>query len=287
MKSFSLMIQVLFICIILSSCTPVPIIIPLFPEDPLQDEELQFLNPGETTLAEIKEHLWEPLSIRNNGKLLLYKEHKASWVGWVGPGFMELRNEAFLFIEMNEDNKLKRYEVIRRHEGFFFDEEKNCTSWGLCLDLETLVNQSLEARVDDTTYIFLAAQLEQSKLEYPPKGQCQIITYLDNESKFGTLRIQIDENPIRSISKKGFLQNIVTPGDHTLTVRWPLDNEKVYNKYSGPAPVKQNLSCNSGESLFVSVYDTKKMFRARILNVKFETTDVGLKIVRERQLIIN
>ena len=52
MKSLSLMIQGLFICILLSSCTP-PIIIPLFPEEPLQDEELQFLKPGETTLAEI------------------------------------------------------------------------------------------------------------------------------------------------------------------------------------------------------------------------------------------
>lgn len=285
MKSLSLMVQGLFICILLSSCTPVPILIPLFPEEPLQDEELQFLKPTETTLAEIKEHLWEPLAIRNNGKLLLYKEHRASWAGWVGPGFMELRDEAFLFIEMDEDNKLKRYEVIRKHEGFFQDEMNDCTSWGLCLDMEMLQFQNLESLVDDATYIFYSPQIEQSELERPPEGQCKIITYLDNKSKFGTLRIQIDENPIRSISKKGYIKNIVAPGGHALTVNWPLASEKVYK--TRETPIRQNLSCNSGESLFVSVFDSKKMFRAARLNVKLESTDEGLKIVRERKLIID
>ena len=65
MNSLSLMTQGLFICVLLSSCTPVPIIIPLFPEEPLQEEELQFLKPGETTLEEIKGHLWEPLATRH------------------------------------------------------------------------------------------------------------------------------------------------------------------------------------------------------------------------------
>jgi hypothetical protein len=285
MKSLFLMISGLFICIFLSSCTPVPIIIPLFPEEPLQDEELQFLKPGETTLAEIKEHLWEPLALRNSGKLLLYREHNSSWVGWVGPGFMELKIEAFLIIEMNEDNKLKRYGVLRNNEGFLFNKTENCTSWGLCLDIERLQFECLESLVDDATYIFWEHQVEQSELEHPPEGQCQIITYLDNKSKFGTLRVHIDENPKRAISKKGFLRNIVQPGNHILTVDWPLCSEKSYNMWAGL--IQQNFSCNSGESLYMSVFDSKKMFRATRLNVKLESTDKGFNIVRKRRLIID
>ncbi|MFC1837312.1 hypothetical protein ACFLYW_01360 [Thermodesulfobacteriota bacterium] len=286
MKSLSLMIQGLFICIVLSSCTPVPIIIPLFPEEPLQEKELQFLKPGETTLSEIKEHLWEPLATRNNGKLLLYREHNPTWVGWVGPGFMELKIVAFLVMEINEDNTLKRYEVLRNHEGFFSNKRtKDCTSWGFCLDIERLQFECLESLVDDATYIFWEHQVEQFELEHPPDGQCQIITYLDNKSKFGTLRVHIDENPTRAISKKGFLRNIVQPGNHTLTVDWPLCSEKSYKMWADS--IRQSLSCNSGESLFVSVFDSKKVFRATRLNMKIESTDEGLKIVRERRLIID
>jgi hypothetical protein len=284
MKSLSLMIQGLFICILLSSCTPIPIAIPLFPEEPLQEEELQFLKPGETTLAEIKEHLWEPLAVRNNGKLLLYKEHRVSWVAWVGPGLAELRIEAFLFIEMNEDNKLKRYEVITNHDGFF-REVKDCTSWGLCLDMEMLQFQNSDSLIDDATYVLLGPQIEQSELEHPPDGQCQIITYLGDKSKFMSLRIQIDENPKRAVSKKGFLRNIVTPGDHTFIADWSLDPgipDKVKE-----SPIEQNISCNSGESFFMSVFATRGIIRSPKLNMKIKANDEALKIVRERRLIID
>jgi hypothetical protein len=249
----------------------------LFPEEPLQDEELQFLKPGETTLAEIKEHLWEPLAIRNNGKLLLYREHKPSWVGWVGPGFMELKIIAFLLIEMNEDNKLKRYEVIRKHEGFFLDEMQNCTSWDLCLDMEMLQFQSLESLVDDATYVLLGSKIEQSELEHPPNGQCQIITYLDNKSNFVSLQVQIDENPKRAISQKGFLKNVVAPGGHSFTVDWSLEKE---------SPIRQNISCNSGESVFVSVFTSGGIIRFHKVNMEIKSTTEGLKVVKERHPII-
>jgi hypothetical protein len=284
-KSLSLLIQNLFICILLSSCTPVPIIIPLFPEESFQNQELQFLRPGETTQSEIKEHLWEPLATRNNGKLLLYRESMSSWVGWVGPGFIDLVNDAFLLIEINEDNTLKRYEIITRKEGFFLDETKECTSWGLCLDMEMLQYQSLESLIDGTTYIFFSPQIELSKLEHPPEGKCQIITYLGHESNFGALRVHIDENPKRAISKKGFLINIVEPGNHTFTADWAIDRKTDYNKKK--SPIWQNISCNSGESLFVNVYTTRGIIRNAKVNTKIESIDKGLKILQERRLIID
>ncbi|MFC1845393.1 hypothetical protein ACFLZ5_11490 [Thermodesulfobacteriota bacterium] len=283
MKLF-LTIQSILIFILISSCTPIPIAIPLFPEEPLQNEELQFLKPEETTLAEIKDHLWEPLAIRNNGKLLLYKEHRTSWVAWVGPGFMELRIIAFLFIEMNEDNKLKRYEVITNHEGFFH-EIKDCTSWGLCLDMEMLQFQNSDSLIDDATYVLLGPKIEQSELEHPPDGQCQIISYLGNKSKFVSLRVQIDENPKRAISKKGFLKNVVAPGDHSFTVDWPLEFGKAYK--TKEIPIRQNLFCNSGESLFVSVFTSGGIIRFHKVNMEIKSTAEGLEAVKERHLIID
>lgn len=287
MKSFSLMIQSLFIWFLLSSCTPVPIIIPLFPDEPLQDAELQFLKPGETTLTEIKAHLWEPLAVRKNGKLLLYRESDTSWVGWVGPGFMELKNEDFLLIEIDGNNKLQRYEIIKRREGFFVDEIKDCTSWGLCLDMEMLQFQSLESIVEDATYIIFSPKIEQSELEHPPEEQCQIITYLDNKSEFGTLRVHIDENPQRAISKKGFLRNIVSPGSHRITVNWPLGFDKTDGRYK-ESP-QQNVSCNSGESLFMNISGKGAgfWFRPPMLNIKLDTTEEGLQVIKERRLIID
>jgi hypothetical protein len=287
MKSLSMMIQSLFICVLLFSCTPVPIIIPLFPDEPLEAAELQFLKPGETTLAEIKEHLWEPLAIRKNGKLLLYRESNSSWVGWVGTGFMELKNEDFLLIEIDENNKLKRYEIIKRKEGFFIDEIKDCTSWGLCLDMEMLQFQSLESIVEDTTYIIFSPKIEQSELEHPPEGQCQIITYLDNKSGFGTLRVHIDENPQRAISKKGFLRNIVLPGNHSITANWPLGFDKTDERYK--ESLQQNVSCNSGESLFVNISGKGAgfWFRPPKLNIKIDATEDGLQVIKERRLIID
>ena len=275
MKSF-LIILSLFICIIISSCTPVPIAIPLFPDEPLQEEELKFLKPGETTLAEIKEHLWEPLAIRNNGKLLLYKEHRTSWVVWAGPSFESLEYSAFLFIEMNEDDILNRYEVIRNKDGFWH-KMQNCTSWGLCLDMEMLQFQSLESLVDDATYVLLGSKIEQSELDHPPNGQCQIITYLDNKSNFVSLQVQIDENPKRAISKKGFLKNVVAPGDHSFTVDWSLEKE---------SPIRQNISCNSGESVFVSVFTSGGIIRFHKVNMEIKSTTEGLKVVKERHPII-
>jgi hypothetical protein len=288
MKSLSVIIPGLLICFLLSSCTPVPIIIPRFPEEEaFQDKELQFLKPGETTLPEIKEQLWEPLAIRKNGRILLYTGHNTRFAAWVGTGLMELRDEAFLFIEMNEDNKLKRYEVLRKHQGFFLDKMNDCTSWGLCLDIEMLQFQSLESLVDDATYIFFSPQIELSELEQPPDGQCQIITYVDNKSELKIFPVQIDENPRRTINKKGFLKSIVGPGDHTLSVNWPRWAEEIYKEYSDP--IQQVFFCNSGESFFVSVFGTpaKFMFRAPKLNMKLESTDEGFKTVRERRLIID
>ena len=55
MKYSLFIIHNFLIYILLSSCTPVPVVIPLFPDEPLQEEELQFLVPGETTLKEIKD----------------------------------------------------------------------------------------------------------------------------------------------------------------------------------------------------------------------------------------
>jgi hypothetical protein len=284
MKEVSLVALMAAICILLSSCTPVPIIIPLFPEEPLQDEELQYLKPGKTTLAEIKEHLWEPLAIRNNGKLLLYKENRATWFVWAGPSFDTLESSAYLFIEMNEDDILNRYEVIRNKDGFWH-KMQNCTSWSLCLDMEMLQFQNSDSRIDDATYVLLGSKIKQSDLEHPPNGQCQIITYLDNKSNFVSLRVQIDENPKRAISKIGFLKNIVSPGDHSFAVDWPLE---LFGKYYKPKenPIWQNISCNSGESVFVSVFTSGGIIRLHKVNMEIKSTTEGLKAVKERHPII-
>ena len=134
--------------------------------------------------------------------------------------------------------------------------------------------------VDDANYILLAPQDKQPELKQPPNGQCQIITFLDDESNFGVLRIHIDENPRRSISKKGFLENIITPGNHTVTANWPRSSNE-------ESAVQQNISCNSGESLFVKVYTSGGIIRSLKINLKIESTDEALKILKGRRLIIN
>ena len=93
----------------------------------------------------------------------------------------------------------------------------------------------------------------------------------------------MDENPKRAISRKGFLQNIVEPGDHTLTINWPLDFEKSYKT----GPIFKNLACTSGETLFVSVFEIDKLFRAPKLVAEIETTQAALHTVLQRRLIID
>ena len=280
MKEVSLAVFVAAICISLFSCTPIPVAIPLFPDEPLHTEELQFLKPGETTITEIREHLGEPLAIRNNSRLLLYKKSRDSWFVWFGTSFLNLEYVTFLFIEMNEANILSRYDIIRNKDGLF-RKTHDCTSWNLCLDIEALAQLPKEAFADDATYILLAPQDKQPELKQPPDGQCQIIIFLDDESNFGVLRINIDENPRRSISKKGFLENIIRPGNHTITANWP-------HSFDEDSAEQLNISCNSEESLFVKVYTSGlAIIRPLKINVKIESIDEALKILKERRLIIN
>jgi hypothetical protein len=287
MKEVSLAAFMAVICILLSSCAP---IYSLTSKGVIQNEDLYFLKPGETTLAEIKEHLLEePLARRNNGRLLLYKKNWSYWrelpASLYGYDDRRLDIDEFLIIEMDEDNKLKHYDVLPFGHGLIFpfsSKTKECTSWRLCLDMDEVLSGCIESLDDDASYTFLRPQVEQFELEHPPNGQCQIITYSRKGSGWG-FRVQIDENPNRVISKKGFLRNIVAPGDHILTLDWSLCLEEP----SGP--IQKRLSCNSGESLFISVSGTRADFipRASKLKIKIETADEALKIVPEKRLIID
>jgi hypothetical protein len=249
--------------------------IPLFPGEPLHDEKLKFLEPGVTTLTEIKEKLWEPTAIRNNGKLLLYKESRETAL-LLTLGIDYSKITAFLIIELDEDDKLSRFEVLRSETGIYDDENiQSCTSWGICLDMHMLYDESF-------SYTFLGPQVKQSELEYPPDGQCQIITYLSNGRR--VLWIQIDENSKQAITEKGFTKNIVIPGNHTIKVHWRHNWETTYDKKT---ILKQNISCNSNESIFVNVFTTREIIRPLKVNLKIEPFEEALKTIRERRVIID
>ena len=272
------------ICLWLSSCTPIPVPLPTGAIEPLQDEELQFLKPGGTTLAEIRQHLGEPQAIRNNGKLQIYADRRISWFVWMGPMIEEVWRVAVLFIEMDENNRLKRYEVVNKRNG--------CVSWGLCLDAEMFnaldgpIKPPKEAQLlaDDSIIILELGRSEQPECEHIPEGRCEIITYLGDKSRLETLRVQIDENPKRAISRKGYLKNIIAHGDHKLSVLWPLSWEMASMKI----PIRKwDFHCNNGESLFVNVFTNRGIIRSPKLNMEIEPIDEGIKTIQKRQLIID
>ena len=283
MKEASFAAFVSVICILLSSCTPIPIAIPLFPEERFQVEELQFLKPGETTRDQIRDHLWEePRAIRNNGKLLLYTKSRNTWFVWAGTSFGAVDDVTFLFIEMSDDDILYRYEVVREYDG--------CTTWGLCLDedmyrdLSDPLNSTREAPLVDDTIILLEQRVDNLDLNHAPDGQCPIITYLNKSWPLKTARVQIDESPKRAISKNGYLKNIVTSGKHILTVHWPLSWERVEMKRSIQ---KFDFNCEENNSFFVSVYTSGGIIRMEKINIEIESADEGLKSIKDRHLIIN
>jgi hypothetical protein len=267
------------ICLWFSACIPIP----TFSTAPLQEEELHFLEQGETTLEEIHQHFGKPQAIRSNGGLLLYGKTRAKmYVLWM---YMETVDHiAYLFIEMNEDNRLYRYEVVREFDG--------CVSWGPCLDTAMYDGlmypiRPLEAPLADDTIILFNPHIEYPDYEPNPEGQCKIIAYLGNKSSLKTLRVQIDKSPKRAISKNVYLKKIVAPGDHTLTVHWPL-SWQMYG-HEKESSIRQNISCNSGESVFVSVFTTSGgIIRSyNKINMETKSTTESLKTIKERHPIID
>ena len=272
------------ICLWLSSCTPIPIPLPTGAIKPFQDEELQFLEPGGTTLAEIRQHLGEPQAIRNNGKLQIYVDRRISWFVWMGPMIEKVWLVGVLFIEMDENYRLRRYEVVNKYN--------DCVSWGLCLDAEMFnaldgpLKPPDEAQLfaDDSIIILEQGRSEQPEYEHISEGQCKIITYLGDKSRLETLRVQIDESPKRAISRNGYLKNIIAHGNHTLSVLWPLSWEMASMKI----PIRKwDFHCNNGELLFVNVFTTRGIIRSPKLNMVIDSIDEGMKTIQKRRLIID
>lgn len=261
---------VLLASALLSACIYIPAIEP----EPYKDVNLDSIDLGKSTRADIVKLLGEPDITRRDDSIWIYGQDRD--VGFLilllKPGYAGfMRDFQFLVFEFNQDY-VKSFDLV--------EEGLGCSTSGICLaagwgptgrrpDLDEWV------LVNDLTVVVSGGEDDKTAKKFhgiPDKCAFYIYQkYRGGRAAVGSIRNVL-------MAEKAYLYVVLTPGIHPVTAMQR-------NDWSKEIFVSEELECESGDVLFVKIAE-KSWSWGRQPMITVVDSNVGREAILKRNLIL-